>query len=103
MERPGPDVEVLESWKEISRYLNRDIRTIQRWERERGLPVRRIPGGEKPRVYAIKSELDDWRRTGGIHIASASDRGMAATRLQSVAVLPFLNLGSFLEDQYFGD
>jgi adenylate cyclase len=103
MDRTGPDLEVLESWKEISRYLNRDIRTIQRWELERGLPVRRIPGGEKPRVYAVKSELDDWRRTRGIHTASASDRGMAATHLQSVAVLPFLNLGSFMEDQYFGD
>jgi hypothetical protein len=61
----GPDSEVLQSWKDVSRYLNSDIRTLQRWERTRGLPIRRMPGGTKPRVYAIKSELDRWRRSGG--------------------------------------
>jgi len=39
--------DLLDSWKEIARYLNRDIRTIQRWEHTKGLPVHRLPGGQK--------------------------------------------------------
>jgi len=101
MQRPGPDAEIIDSWKEISRYLNYDIRTLQRWERTRGLPVRRMPGGAKPGVYALKSELDAWRRSGGIHSASAEDAG--AERPPSIAVLPFLNLARGEEDQYFAD
>ena len=31
----------LDSWKEIARYLNRDVRTVQRWEETGGLPVYR--------------------------------------------------------------
>ena len=37
--------ERLDSWKEIARYLNRSERTVQRWERESGLPVRRVKSG----------------------------------------------------------
>ena len=33
----------LESWKEIANYLRREVRTVQRWEHNRGLPVHRIP------------------------------------------------------------
>lgn len=49
----------LDSWKEIARYLGRDVRTVIRWE-ERGLPVHRIPGGKIPRVFAFTDELDAW-------------------------------------------
>lgn len=31
-----------------------------RWARERGLPVKRIPGGKTGTVYAVKDELDRW-------------------------------------------
>jgi serine/threonine-protein kinase len=103
MQQSGPDAQVIDSWKEISRYLNRDVRTLQRWERTRGLPVRRMPGGAKPGVYAVRSELDAWRRTRGIHLASAEDAGAAPATPPSVAVLPFLNLGCDQEDQYFAD
>ena len=102
MQQIGPDVDVLQSWKDVSRYLNSDIRTVQRWERTRGLPIRRIPGGIKPRIYAIKSELDSWRRSRGLHIASEEPAGDPAPS-PSVAVLPFLNLSSDREDQYFAD
>ena len=55
--------ERLDSWKEIAHYLNRDVRTVQRWE-EGGLPVyRKAPGRLKGSpVYAYKSELDVWLR-----------------------------------------
>ncbi len=53
---------ILVSWKEIASFLDRAERTVRRWERERGLPVRRVPGGERGGVYAYPSELADWLR-----------------------------------------
>lgn len=50
----------LDSWKEIARHLGRDVRTVIRWERHRGLPVYRVPGGRVPRVFAYPDELDRW-------------------------------------------
>lgn len=52
---------VLNSWKEIAAYLDRDVRTVMRWEQARGLPVHRLPGGPKSAVYALKSEVEAWR------------------------------------------
>jgi TolB-like protein len=52
----------IESWKAIARYLDRDVRSVQRWERERGLPVYRMPG-EKGAVFAYESELERWRHS----------------------------------------
>ncbi len=52
--------EVLESWKEISDYLNRDVKTCRRWELELDLPIRRLDDTPKARVFASKVELDFW-------------------------------------------
>jgi len=52
--------EVLQSWKEISAYLGRDIRTCCRWEENLGLPVHRLNGSPKARVLAYKDEIDRW-------------------------------------------
>jgi Tfp pilus assembly protein PilF len=54
----------LDSWKEIALYLRRGLRTAQRWEREAGLPVRRV-AGKRGAVYAFAAEIDAWwqRRT----------------------------------------
>jgi adenylate cyclase len=51
----------LDSWKEISAYLGRNIRTCQIWERELGLPVHRLDVSPKARVFAYTGELDAWR------------------------------------------
>lgn len=51
-----------DSWKEIARYIHRDARTAMRWEKERGLPVRRAPGGKRGAVFAYREELDAWLR-----------------------------------------
>jgi len=62
----SPDIEnsdptkALVSWKEIAVFLNRAERTVKRWERERGLPVHRVPGGERGSVFAYPNELADW-------------------------------------------
>lgn len=52
--------DVLNGWKEIAAYLGRDPRTVERWEKQRSLPVRRLPGSGRATVYALVSELDDW-------------------------------------------
>lgn len=61
MERYLPDK--LNSWKEIARYLDRGIRTVQRWERDLALPIRRANGAGHSAVTAIRSELDQWMRS----------------------------------------
>lgn len=83
----------LDSWKDIAEYLGRDVRTVQRWESERHLPVHRLPGGNKPRVYALESELDVWLRSSAPELTEAP----------SVAVLPFANLTDDKENEYFSD
>ena len=52
--------QVLSGWKEIAHYLGKGVRTVQRYESELGLPVRR-PAGELSRsVIATKAEIDGW-------------------------------------------
>lgn len=50
----------LVSWKEIAVHLGREIRTVQRWEKTEGLPVRRHGHQKRSTVYAYASELDEW-------------------------------------------
>jgi TolB-like protein/lipopolysaccharide biosynthesis regulator YciM len=52
----------LDSWKEIAGYLKRHVTTVQRWERQEGLPVHRHVHDKLGSVYAYTSELDDWWR-----------------------------------------
>jgi hypothetical protein len=55
-----PPKERLDSWKEIAAHLQRDERTAQRWEKENGLPVHRIPGKGRQAVFACRAEIDAW-------------------------------------------
>lgn len=50
----------LKSWKAIAAYLNRDVRTAQRWEATEGLPVHRHQHARGATVYAVPSEIDAW-------------------------------------------
>jgi len=52
----------LDSWKEIAAFFGRDERTVRRWEKERGLPAHRVPGGGRSAVFAYTHELADWLR-----------------------------------------
>src|SRR5713101_3069556 len=55
-----PSGKKLDSWGEIATYLGREVRTVQRWERTEGLPVRRHEHKKKSTVYAYTGELDAW-------------------------------------------
>lgn len=59
--RPPEGAERLESWKEIATYLGREVRTVQGWEKNEGLPVHRHQHAKQGSVYAFKTELDAWR------------------------------------------
>jgi len=72
-----PNDEVLNSWKEIAAYLGRGVRTVQRWEQELGLPVRRPRGRSRSAVIALKPELDQW-----LHNAPAERLETAAKEAQ---------------------
>ena len=54
------DGERLNSWKEIAAHAGRDIRTVQRWEKEEGLPVHRHSHKRLGTVYGFKREIDAW-------------------------------------------
>jgi TolB-like protein/Flp pilus assembly protein TadD len=62
---PGrmPTERRLDSWKEIAAYLNRDVTTVQRWEKREGMPVHRHQHAKGGSVYALRDELDAWTET----------------------------------------
>ncbi len=84
--RNGPDEpKTLVSWKEIAVFLNRAERTVKRWEQERGLPVHRIPGGERGSVFAYPHELREWLLCGdpARDAANGDEESQAEEELQS--------------------
>ena len=50
----------LDSWKKIAAHFNRDVTTVQRWERRESMPVHRHVHDRQGSVYAFRSELDAW-------------------------------------------
>ena len=56
----GADSKVLFGWKSIANYLGMGVRTIQRYERDHGFPVRRPSGERKGAVIATVAEVDAW-------------------------------------------
>ena len=60
----------LDSWKEIATFLGRGIRTVQRWEREEGLPVHRLGHDKRGTVYAKRDELTAWWESRRVTLAA---------------------------------
>lgn len=83
---PTPAETPLESWKAIAAYLNRDARTVMRWEKSEGLPVHRHRHLARSTVYAFPSELDTWRANRRLEPSVVeSVRGRFGSRLVVVA------------------
>lgn len=64
----------LDSWKEIAAYLNKEVRTVQRWEKNLGLPVRRLAQGKQGTVFAYKLDLDAWWQESQTKLEDDDDR-----------------------------
>jgi hypothetical protein len=78
---------VLSSWKDIARFMGKGVRTVQRWEHELGLPVRRPNGAsQKSAVVLSRTELESWLETrfsarpSGKKIVQAGDDSTRETR-----------------------
>ncbi len=74
---------VLSSWKEIATYLGKGVRTVQRWERDLSLPVRRPVAHNQRIVIAVPEELDDWVQR-QLPRAAAVGRERAHTRVKEM-------------------
>jgi len=58
----GASTDRLDSWKEIASYLRREVRTVQLWEKREGLPIHRHFHKSLGSVFALRSEIDRWKR-----------------------------------------
>jgi tetratricopeptide (TPR) repeat protein len=61
VDKPAGGNDRLDSWKEIASYLRREVRTVQLWEKNEGMPVHRHFHKHLGSVYAFRSEIDRWR------------------------------------------
>jgi Tol biopolymer transport system component len=80
----------LDSWKEIARYLQRDVTTVRRWEKREGLPVHRHFHDKLGTVYAYESEIDAWwagRRSGLAEPEAAPSAGRERLAWSAAAAL----------------
>jgi len=77
----------LDSWKEIADYLGREVRTAMRWEKDKHLPIHRVPGGKRQTVFGFTDEIDAWlvseRDSEILTGTSGSGNGNPAARLAS--------------------
>jgi Tol biopolymer transport system component len=67
----SPPDDRLDSWKEIAAYLDRDVTTVQRWERREGMPVDRHLHDRCGSVYAFRADLDAWLRSRSLRTPGA--------------------------------
>ena len=51
---------ILHGWKDIANYIGRAVRSVQRYESELKLPIRRPAGKDHSAVFAFSDELDQW-------------------------------------------
>jgi len=90
MNQPGrPTSGVLTSWKEIATYFNREVRTVQLWEKEEGLPVHRHLHRRQASVYAYPAELETWwKQRGAAVLVQADLPGADAAKNESPGTSP---------------
>src|ERR1700747_1812682 len=81
-----PSEDRLDSWKEIAAYLDRDVTTVQRWEKREGMPVYRHVHDKMGSVYASRVELDGGARGRNVRDADSgqsTDNGRTALENES--------------------
>jgi TolB-like protein/Tfp pilus assembly protein PilF len=75
----------LDSWKEIAAYLDRDVTTVQRWEKREGMPVHRHVHDKRGSVYALAPELDAWLQSRRQQLRGEQDENGEAPKPESPA------------------
>src|SRR5204862_1771607 len=83
----SPPEDRLDSWKEIAAYLDRDVTTVQRWEKREGMPVHRHVHDKMGSVYASRAELNAWAH-GRNRATQENGNAAEATTLPSEPALP---------------
>jgi hypothetical protein len=92
MEAGNRNRRVLGSWKEIAAYLGKGVRTVQRWENDLGLPVRRPNGAAKGVVYASTDDLERWlAQRWGKRAASLKEDGLLTEAMKASRELRHAN------------
>src|SRR5687767_11360482 len=81
----SPAGDRLDSWKEIAAFLQRDVRTVQRWEKHAGLPVHRHAEARLRTAFAYRSELEAWWRA---QPPAMADEAPAANPVESPVESP---------------
>jgi len=86
----------LDSWKEIATYLRREVRTVQLWEKKEGLPVHRHFHQRLGSVFALRSEIENWKRqvsrvSGEPETTTAVEAVRPESRI-TIYVLPLMNV-----------
>jgi Tol biopolymer transport system component len=89
-----PPEDRLDSWKEIAAYLNRDVTTVQRWEKREGMPVHRHVHDKMGSVYASRAELDAWAR--GRNLSTAIENGNHAPSPSPAALPPRSAISTYI-------
>src|SRR5215467_3837162 len=85
----------LDSWKQIAAHLGRNERTAIRWEKK-GLPVHRVPGGQRQAIFAYTDEIDAWliSQDGKAAVSDSSVEVLAGPHQERSEVLPILPVAS---------
>lgn len=78
----------LVGWKEIATYLGKTERTVKRWGKSRGLPIRRVPGVAKTSVYAYPGELDRWLESASVEPDVDADLAATAVSAPEIGLQP---------------
>lgn len=79
--------EDLDGWKQIASHFNRSVRSVQRWERNEGMPVRRHFHSRGASVFAIRTELDEWLHRGNMPQQRGELRGTGGSGHRSLDAL----------------
>lgn len=85
----------LDSWKEIAAYLNRDVTTVQRWEKREGMPVHRHLHDRIGSVFAFRAELDAWAQGRNLR-AAGPENGSNSTSANPPAAAEHTAVRTFL-------
>ncbi|MFZ0292822.1 MAG: hypothetical protein WAL52_04410 [Candidatus Sulfotelmatobacter sp.] len=91
-----PPEDRLDSWKEIATYLNRDVTTVQRWEKREGMPVHRHLHNRIGSVYAFPAELDAWARSRNLLAAPANANEAPSNNHSALPPLSVLSKWRFI-------